>query len=187
MVLQEMMSTNAVEKVIKRAKTAAYPPNVPLPQLVINGPWMLTLDDNPQRFLLHDNMDDSRRVIIFSSPQCLEAVANARDWFMDGNFSIAPPQFSQLYIIRIPVGESAVTAAFAILQRKCQSTYRMLLESLVNECIASGYGFPQVTKIHCDFEKATHQAIRQVLPQAAVTGCFYHLSQVGYNSFNCKV
>lgn len=68
-----------------------------LAELVLNGEYLLTAKGN--QFLLHDNNCSNSRVIIFASDQNLRFLSNCTDWFMDGNFKIAPKFFQQMYTI----------------------------------------------------------------------------------------
>ena len=113
----------ATRKVVSRARSADQPANVPLPALQIEGRWTQTIQDPAQRFLLHDNHEDNNRVIVFASTPCLQLISQAEQWFVDGNFSMAPPQFQQLYILRVPLGQSCVTVAYGLLERKTQAAY----------------------------------------------------------------
>ena len=90
-----------------------------LEDLVIDSPWSETAMENPDNFLLYDSgpMADSR-VVVFAADQCLEKLASAETWFMDGNFSMAPPLFQQLYVVRVPLGETAFSVAYALLTNK---------------------------------------------------------------------
>jgi hypothetical protein len=74
--------------------------------------------------------DADSRIILFAAPRGLAKLASASTWYMDGNFAMAPANFSQLYVIRVPLGDSggSVSAAYAILQRKSESTYESLLQ-----------------------------------------------------------
>lgn len=169
-----------MRKIVHRIRAGEYPQVVPINQIVIEGRWARTADAVPQNFMVHDNQNNGQRLIMFCSPQCLQTLSAAHTWYMDGNFRIAPREFSQLYIIRAELGENAVTVAYALLQTKSQQCYTEMLEELCNSCIANGNAYPQVTSIHCDFEIAMHQAVRQVFPNTAIRGCFYHLTQVSY-------
>jgi len=65
---------------------------------------------------VHDGLvGRSDRVIVFASPDQLRHLALANTWYMDGNFSMSPRLFTQLYVIRAPLGETAVTCAYALL------------------------------------------------------------------------
>ena len=72
-------------------------------------------------FLIHDTGEGSRnRIIMYASEIQMRTLASAKTWFMDGTFSMAPAIFSLLYIIRIPLRQSAVTAIYAFLPNKAQ-------------------------------------------------------------------
>lgn len=47
---------------------------------------------------------------------------------MDGNFAMAPKQFEQVYVIRVPIGETAVTVAYCLLEKKDEETYKEMLQ-----------------------------------------------------------
>ena len=149
-----------------------------LEDLVIDGPWSETAGENPDNFLLYDSgpMADSR-VVVFAADQCLEKLASAETWFMDGNFSMAPPLFQQLYVVRVPLGETANSVAYALLTNKTQQTYEELLEALVDGCCERNWdGDPKT--IILDFEIAAIQAIRSVIGNhVRIQCCFYHLTQ----------
>ena len=46
---------------------------------------------------------------------------------MDGTHSTAPGIFNQIYIIRAPLGETAVTCVYALLAGKSQEVYESIL------------------------------------------------------------
>lgn len=64
----------------------------------VTGEWTtIGQDDDEQRFLLKDNGEDGgSRIIIFATDRMLELLGNATDWYMDGNFKLAPSLFRQL-------------------------------------------------------------------------------------------
>lgn len=84
----------------------------------------------------------------------------------------------QIYIIRVNHGGTVITAVYALLQRKTQATYDRVFTEVNNACVRADLNHPQPGRVHCDFEIAAHQAIRRIYPQTAITGCFYHLTQV---------
>lgn len=98
-------------------------------------------------------------------------------WFMDRNFTMSPSQFQQLYVIRAPLGASAVSCVYALLSGKTQRIYEILLKAVVDKCDAISYSVDPTTVI-CDFEEAVINAITAVLgSHVNVQGCFYHLTQ----------
>ena len=97
---------------------------------------------------------------------------------MDGTFSTAPRIFHQLYIIRAPVGESAVTCIYAFLSCKTQEIYEELLHAVVDACERVAGFSPDPSSVIVDFEQAVMKAIPRVLGEhVSARGCFYHLMQ----------
>ena len=85
---------------------------------------------------------------------------------MDGNFSLAPHPFKQLYTIRVPFNEVTGTAVYAFLPNKCQDTYRELFQSTI-QCPV--------------FEDAVLRAVTVVFDRHINhQGCFYHLTQASW-------
>lgn len=74
----------------------------------IKGEW--TLASNGQRLLLKDSINDQyeERVIIFAIDDGLKHLAEAETWMFDGNFTLSPSIFQQLYIIRVKVNNKFV-------------------------------------------------------------------------------
>jgi hypothetical protein len=96
---------------------------------------------------------------------------------MDGTFSTAPKFFQQLYVIRAPLGDSAVTCIYAFLSCKTQSIYEELLQAVVDACERLSIS-PDPSTVIIDFEQAVIKAIPSVLGQHVMArGCFYHLTQ----------
>ena len=109
-----------MKKMIRRVRKGQAPP-VPasLSELTIEGEWTQTSGPTPEPFLIYDNGQNSdSRIVVFASPPALRTLSTADTWFMDGNFTMAPPGFLQLYVIRVPLGSTTVGIAYALLQRK---------------------------------------------------------------------
>lgn len=171
--------TDSIKRTLRNHRRANFPSDpMSLEDLIIDGPWAETAGENPENFLLYDNgpMSDSR-VVVFAADQCLEKLASAETWFMDGNFAMAPALFQQLYVVRVPLGETAISVAYALLTNKTQQTYEELLQALVDGCRDRHWDADPKTII-LDFEIAVIQAIRSVIGnQVRIQCCFYHLTQ----------
>lgn len=139
------------------------------------GEWCLY---NDERFLLSDNgPESSERIIIFSTDDCLQLLADATTWYIDGNFSLAPNLFTQLYIIRIQKNDIFVSVVYCLLQTKTQFTYEELFNTILKECEVREI-YPDPLYINMDFEIAAMQAIKSCLgTHVVLRGCFYHLCQ----------
>ena len=96
---------------------------------------------------------------------------------MDGNYAMAPQGFLQLYVIRVPLGNTAVSTVYAVMQRKSQASYEELLQTVIDVCERMDLVIDPAT-ILCDFEQAVIRAIEAILgPEIDIRGCFYHLTQ----------
>ena len=83
---------------------------------------------------------------MFASDDGLGLLGDADTWFMDGTHSTAPAQFAQLFCIRVPLGETCVSAAYALLPAKNQydirpsnTSFRYKAKSLDHEKIGYSY------------------------------------------------
>lgn len=111
---------DSVRRNLRRQRRDGLPAEpATLADVNIVGLWAETSAQPPQPFLIFDNGTASaERVIVFSSPEQLRHLAMANRWYMDGNFAMSPPQFEQLYVIRAPLGDSAVSCVYALLSGK---------------------------------------------------------------------
>ncbi|XP_076039031.1 uncharacterized protein LOC143024135 [Oratosquilla oratoria] len=159
-------SRQDTSKRVLRRVHAAHCPKDPqsLQELDITGPWASNL--------LYDNGPAADElIIVFASPGHLEQLAACDDWCMDGTFSVAPRLFTQLYVVQGRIGEGYFPLAFALLQRKTQTTYEELFRVLEQ------HGCDPSTVI-VDFERLVELGLRAVFgEEIQVRFCFYHLSQ----------
>ena len=99
---------DTIKRTLRNHRRLNFPPDpTSLDDLVVDGSWAETAGDNPDHFLLYDNGPHAQNRMLIFSRQCLEKLSSAETWLMDGNFSMAPPPFQQLYVIRVPLGETA--------------------------------------------------------------------------------
>lgn len=100
-----------------RQKRGALPSEpTTLADFDVTEPWNTTGGPNSEPFLLFDSgRQDPERVIVFASQMQLQHLAVSDKWFMDGNYKMAPSLFKQVYVIRVPLGSSAVTCVYAFL------------------------------------------------------------------------
>ena len=108
----------------------------------------------------------------------MRLLATADTWFVDGNLSMAPRGFMQLYVIRVSLGTTAVSDVYALMERKSQQCYQKLVQAILDYCDTADLPAPTPLTVLCDFELAVIRALRAVLPPvAAIQGCFYHLTK----------
>ncbi|XP_076044781.1 uncharacterized protein LOC143027383 [Oratosquilla oratoria] len=153
------------KRVLRRVRSANRPRDPQsLQELDISGTWASNL-------LFDNGPEADERVIIFASPAHLEKLIASDEWCMDGTFSVAPRLFTQLYVIQGRVGEGYLPLAFALLQRKTQTSYEQVFRVLEE------HGCDPASVV-VDFERPVELALRVVFgEQIQVRFCFYHLSQ----------
>ena len=160
-----------VKRVIRNHKRGALPKDpASLQELIIDETWSKF---EGKDFLIHDNgVGAANRVLVFGTEEGLHHLGRSSQWFMDGTFSTAPKLFSQLYVIRAPLGESTVACAYAFMKGKSQ-----VFSALNNKCEELGFNLDPVT-VNLDFELAVIKAIKSVFGEHVhIQGCFYHLTQ----------
>ena len=98
---------------IQRYKQEMIPPEpVTHRDLVFVGPWT-TGGEDTKPFLRQDSGQNVRdSVIVLAMDESLRVLCRANTWFMDGNFSLAPPVFEQLYFIRTPLGMTCISCVY---------------------------------------------------------------------------
>ena len=116
-------------------------------------------------------------MLVFGTEEGLQRLACSDSWFMDGTFDVAPLLFTQLYIIRVPLGDSAVTCVYSFLQNKNQATYEELFTAIQDKCHSLGFDVDPVT-VTVDFEQSVINALTSTFgAHLNIHGCFYHLTQ----------
>ena len=176
---KDHMKMQTARRGIRRYKQGMVPPEPATRRdLVFVGPWTTTGGDDPKPFLRHDSGQNVRdRVIVFATDESLRVLCRANTWFMDGNFSLAPPVFDQLYVIRAPLGTTCISCVYALLPGKSETVYTEMLEAVTDACMALGFNADPTTVV-TDFEMAAMQAVTAVFGQQVhVQGCFFHLCQ----------
>ena len=132
----------------RKGKQPAEPTS--LPELVIPDEWKFTTDN--KTFLIHDSgVGIQQRLVIYATEDSLRVLAASDLWFMDGNFSMVPVIFKQLYIVRVPLGTSAVTTIYALLPGKTQGIYVEFFQAIVDACERLGFNV-NPGNIICDLE-----------------------------------
>ena len=168
-----------IRRDIRKQKRGALPKDpATLSDFIVEEEWATTGGENPQPFLIHDSGPDVRnRVTIVASQPALQLLSQVDTWYMDGTFSIAPNIYTQVYVIRAPLGGTAVSCVYALMSGKHQTSYEEMLQAVIRKCEEHGY-YPDPTTIVTNFEKASMGAVSTSIgDQVSIQGCFYHLTQ----------
>jgi len=104
---------------------------------------------------------------------------NQRNWvqdmdhiFIDGTFTLAPPLFSQVFVILAKHAECVFPVMYALLPNKRQETYDRLFG-----LIKTIWPLFNPMSISLDFEMAVMNSVRQAFPRAELHGCLFHLTK----------
>lgn len=177
-------TTNAVKQRIRRQMNKLRPKDpASLQELDLSEDWKHTGEPYRHPFLLHDSGRDSEnRILVFGTGQALRHLCASNTWYMDGTHPPTPGLFRQLYVIRAPLGNTAVTCVYALLPGKSQEIYEELFHSLDQKCEEMGLT-PDPTTVITDFEQAVLNAFRATFgDHVDHKGCFFHLTQ---NTWRC--
>ena len=154
---------DSLKRSVRRAKRGTAPSE---PHSIENIPNPLpevynTLRQNGS-FLIYDNGAQQQRVLVFASDKGLNLLGDTDTWFMDETHSTAPAQFSQLFCIRVSLGETCVSAAYALRPSKHQDIYEECLTAILDACLRKDIR-PNPSRIVVDYEIAIHNASRYYL------------------------
>ena len=79
-----------------------------------------------EQFLQYDNRREDR-IIIFVTRDSLDYLENSRNWFLDGTFSVSPPQFAQLCTVHGLQNGRNVVGVYTLLPNKRLDSYPEML------------------------------------------------------------
>lgn len=127
-------------------------------------------------FLLADDGVEER-IIIFCGEKGKECLKGFKNFFTDGTFKSCSKQFTQIYSIHADFGSTDEETninpdLFALLPNKKKETYIRMLRLI--RAAVPGWN-PETVNV--DSEMAAISAIREVLPSAHISGCFFHMKK----------
>lgn len=123
---------------------------------------------------------NSGRIMLFTTVQNLQRLAQSKVFIMDGTFSSAPNGFAQIFTIHGSVGEQVhrkfLPFAHFLLPDKTEKTYRKSLKMIKN--LAKEHKIRlDPDMILTDFEKAEIAAAQRVFKESTLKGCYFHFSK----------
>ncbi|KAL7073059.1 hypothetical protein ACQ4LE_008166 [Meloidogyne hapla] len=181
-ILAQVPNKQAIKKIIKRARIEVEaPPAAPLSlellQLPHNYQIYKRTEEQEEQFLLADSgiyFEGGRqqRILVFGRASYGTWAHEMKEIFADGTFSLAPPLFSQLYVILSRKRNWVFPVLYCLLSDKSQSTYERMWALIVN----LWHDFePQSVSV--DYETAAINSILITFPMCEIRGCLFHLIQ----------
>ncbi|KFD55441.1 hypothetical protein M513_03781 [Trichuris suis] len=162
----------AMREIIRRRRRptpSVQPQPADLASVVIPEAYQMYSDED--QFLLFDSgQGDQNRIILFGRQSYGAWADSIKNIVADGAFKMAPPPFSQVYVIMAESNGYVLPMLYALLPNKEEQTYCRLFE-VIKELWPK---FAPET-IAVDFEDAAVNAIKANFPSAQLCGCFFFL------------
>ncbi|XP_078539542.1 uncharacterized protein LOC144824292 [Lissotriton helveticus] len=171
-IASNMPTIHNLRRIIQRQKQASNTQtNTPHTFSDIVIPHELTISFSDESFLLHDNENPQKRILIFSTPRNLVKLESSEIWMMDGTFKSTPHPFTQIYTIHAKINNSVIPLVYSLLPDKTSATYTEFLSVIKSKTHQS----PR--KIIIDFELSMINVISKMYTDTQIQGCFFHFSQ----------
>ena len=162
-VKRKMPSANSTKKQAQRARQQADSrPRAPKSLSDIRIQDCLSMME--ESMLIHDNMDNDNRIIVFGTQSCVQLLERSNSCGIDGTFDSCPQLFNQLVTIHAKFNSSDLNDSnvwsfpclWVLLTSKEQSTY---------------------DNIMVDFELGLRNALASSFHGTKIDGCFFHFCQ----------
>ncbi|XP_039302646.1 uncharacterized protein LOC105206370 [Solenopsis invicta] len=118
--------------------------------------------------------DEGYRAVIFTSDALLNALAESKEIYIDGTFSVVPrvPLFAQLYTIYVRYMDTGIAVAFVLCEKRTISVYTKMWQKLKEL-----RPLERVESVMSDYERAAMTVAREIFPNSRITGCWFHYNQ----------
>lgn len=127
-------------------------------------------------FVLEDGT--TNKILIFSSLLCRKIIKNAnnKSFYGDGTFKACPKPFFQLFSVHLDIKSSEKSinvfpVIYGLLPSKTEETYTRFFILLKEKLHLN------INTYKCDYERAQINAVRNVFPNASISGCFHHYNE----------
>ena len=135
----QLPNTHALRKVIRRKRihVQAPPPNpVTLTQLVLpQNSIYREYEYQPgqmEPFLVADGPHGPTNILILGRRSNLDLLERPRRWYIDGTFRIAPPIFSQVFLVLAEEHGGVHPVVYGLLPDMSRVTYNRFFDMLLN-------------------------------------------------------
>lgn len=167
---------NAIPKFknIKQSLYDARNKELGVPATIFKSIDEVTVPEKFRESILADYYYDGTRILVFCPIRCRKMICNITEYFVDGTFAVCPTPFSQIYNILGDIGSTfektkVVPLISAFMSNRTQNSYELLFHMIQSR-------LPEFKpyKVHCDYESAAINAIKENHPNVIIKGCYYH-------------
>ncbi|GMR56405.1 hypothetical protein PMAYCL1PPCAC_26600, partial [Pristionchus mayeri] len=177
-ILPFLPSTAALKKGAQRMVPALTSANYPY------MPQSLTMTRDGLPFLRYNSTSSSQDgTVIFCTSGSLMMMNGNSHWSTDGTFRVAPPPYSQLFVIGVQMGHLFVPTVFSLLKTKRADAYKEIFDAVSSMGVInhpSDILMGECSIYH--FERAISSAAQRAFPNVAVKRCLFHLTQTIWRS-----
>lgn len=147
-------------------------PALPANAISLEIPEMFRSTKKGDPFLLDNFVDETIRILTFTTTANLKVLKKCRTWQCDGTFDVVPSVFEQLYTIHGRYKDALVPLVYVLSTSRTQAVYEHVLHTLVGDCDKL-----KPRRMISDFEMAYLNAFAAVFPDSDIHGCFFHFAQ----------
>lgn len=122
----------------------------------------------------------NNEVIVFGTMRNLERLVCSSSWMCDGTFQIVPKLFKQLFSIFGCIHNKYYPLIFALMIGKSTDLYEILFQAILNLSVENNFPISDHIEVMMDFELASANAIKTIIPNVSIKRCLFHLSQCLY-------
>ena len=124
----ELPSTDSMRQMVKRRRNrlSLAPPNLAdVSEIVIPDEYKQYMINSGERenFLIADSGQSYDRILIFERESRTKHLLDSGKWYADGSFRLAPPLFTQVYVILEKKHGGVHPILYALLPNKRHATY----------------------------------------------------------------
>ena len=130
-----------------------------------------------------DEEDYENRILIFTTKQNLEILANSETWFIDGTFKIPKKLFKQMLTIHGHIGNIfTMPLVYILLPDKKKETYKKAFKEVKNimENELNDPAQSNTRRVMTDFELGLVNAAKEEFENCDQSGCRFHREQCLY-------
>lgn len=120
--------------------------------------------------------DTANNIVVFSCTTNLVFLCQQVTFYVDGTFDYCTKHFLQLFTIHAYCNDVYVPLVYCLLKNKFKTTYAALFKTIMHKCKELGLTW-KPENIVVDFERGIHAGIEEMLPEAKIIGCRFHLAQ----------
>ena len=170
----ELPTFGSVRTRAKRSKLQLLPP-IPatIDDVVINGNWGKTWRN--RQFLSH--LDNDWGIVVFCTDRMLRTLQRSECLYVDGTFRTSPSPYCQFLTVHGLYQGHVIPLVFCLSTGKAVGQYRQVLQHLKAEVRRVTHRRLMPTRVVLDFEQALLTALATEFPNAALSGCYFHLNQ----------